>query len=188
MTRLIPAGTEVPYTITYLEMGARPTYDRPSLPLGPPTALIAAEAPPVWYFMDLYHAVGREHEWVDWDDAPAEEVAAFVQSPRVQLYTLMRSGWPAGFFMLDWREDTRCDLAYFGLVPQAIGLGLGSYLLKTAIHAGWDLTGVNRMTVQTCTLDHPAALGLYQKCGFVPYAQEEKRRVLTRDRTIRESS
>lgn len=187
MSDVIPAGTEVPYTITYLEMGTRPSYDRPSLPLGPPTALIAAEKPPVWYFLDLYHAVGRHHEWVDWDAKPEAELTAYVQDPEMRLYTLMRSGWPAGFFMLDNRKAPTCDLAYFGLVPEAIGQGLGSYMLKTAIHAGWDIPGTTRMTIETCTLDHPAALGLYQRYGFVPYAQAEKRRVLTRDRTIRES-
>ncbi len=184
---VIPAGTEVDYTITYLEMGARPSYDRPSLPVGPPTALIAAEKPPVWYFLNLYHAVGRDHEWVDWDSASEEALAAYVQAPTMHLYTLMRTGWPAGFFMLDAHEAGRCDLAYLGLVPEAIGFGLGNYLLRTAIHAGWDMPGSERMTVQTCTLDHPAALALYQKCGFVPYGQEEKSRVLTRDRHTRES-
>jgi hypothetical protein len=28
--------------------------------------------------------------------------------------------------------------------------------------------------VETCTLDGPAALPLYQKMGFTPYAQEQK--------------
>jgi hypothetical protein len=27
--------------------------------------------------------------------------------------------------------------------------------------------------VQTCTLDHPRALPLYQQMGFIPFAQEE---------------
>jgi hypothetical protein len=27
--------------------------------------------------------------------------------------------------------------------------------------------------VQTCTLDHPRALPMYQRMGFSPYAQEE---------------
>jgi len=30
-----------------------------------------------------------------------------------------------------------------------------------------------RLFVQTCTLDHPRALGLYQRCGFIPFAQEQ---------------
>jgi len=178
---MIPAGRKVSYTVTYLEMTSRPDTPRPSLPLGPPTALIAATCPPVWYFLDLYAAVGGPYEWVDMFDKPHDELARFVQDPQVRLYTLMRSGWPAGFFMLDTRAPERCDLAYFGLVPEAVGLGLGGYLLRTAIHAGWDLAP-QRMTVQTCSLDHPRALPLYQKCGFVPVGQSHETRVLKRPR------
>lgn len=160
------------YTVTYLEMAARPAYGRPSVPLGPPTALILADKPPVWYFLSLYRAVGADYDWTDKLSVDPADLQAFVQDPAMALYTLMRDGWPAGFFMLDARRPGICDLAYFGLVPQAIGLGLGIYLLRTAIHTAWDKPGVRKLTVQTCTLDHPRALGLYQKSGFVPVSQE----------------
>jgi len=181
---LLPAGTEVTYTVTYLEMTSRPAYDRPSVPVGPPTALIAAETPPVWYFLDLYRAVGSAYEWTDMFDEKPETLQGFIQHEAVTLYTLLRSGWPAGFFILDGREAGRCDIAYFGLVPEAVGRGLGSYLLKTAIHLGWDRPGVEKLTLNTCTLDHPRALGLYQKAGFVPVGQETKRRELSRPREM----
>lgn len=181
---LVPAGTAVEVTVTYLQMDARPGYDRPSLPAGPPAALIAAEKPPVWWFLDLYRAVGEAYEWRDrFDDDPAE-LAAFLHHPEVSLWTLMRSGWPAGFFMLDRREEGLCNLAYFGLVPEAVGRGLGSYLLRTAILMGWDGPGTETLTVETCNLDHPRALGLYQKCGFRPVGQSTYTRVLTGDREI----
>jgi GNAT superfamily N-acetyltransferase len=92
----------------------------------------------------------------------------------------MRQGWPAGFFLLDATEAGIVDLGYFGLVPQAVGLGLGRFLLGTAIHTAWEMPGTERVTVNTCTLDHPRALGLYQKMGFVPIRREERRRTLTR--------
>ena len=53
----------------------------------------------------------------------------------------MRAGWPHGFFVLDGRAPGRCDLAYFGLVPEAIGRGLGTFLLQTAVHMAWDRPG-----------------------------------------------
>ena len=52
------AGETVDYVVTYLEMVARPASPRPHLPGGQAAALIAAEAPPVWYFLGLYDAVG----------------------------------------------------------------------------------------------------------------------------------
>jgi hypothetical protein len=38
------------------------------------------------------------------------------------------------------------------------------------------------MTVNTNSLDHPRALPLYQKAGFVPVRRETRMQVLTRDR------
>ncbi|MEM8871767.1 MAG: GNAT family N-acetyltransferase [Pseudomonadota bacterium] len=182
MSELLQPGTEVDVTITYLRMDTRPTYDRPSLPLGPPTALIAADTPPVWYFLSLYSAVGGAYEWTDKLNESENSVRSFLHDPQVTLYTLIRSGWPAGFFLLDTRTPEVCELSYFGLVPEVVGTGLGAYLLQTAVHSGWDRPGVSVLTVETCTLDHPRALALYQKAGYVPIDQRITTRVLTRAR------
>lgn len=178
------AGEEVDVAVTHLEMTARPGWPRPHMPAGPPSALIGAERAPLWYFLALYDRVGAEYEWTDQIEAPADEVSAFLHDPAVTLYTFVRAGWPHGFFVLDARATSTCDLAYFGLVPEAIGRGLGSFLLQTAIHMAWDRPWVERVTVNTNSLDHPRALPLYQKAGFVPVRRETARRVLTRDRDI----
>lgn len=179
---VIPAGTQVPFTVTYLEMYEKPIYAPAQLPGD--VRLERAIDPPVWYFLSLYDAVGREYEWQD-RFAQAEEdpaaLQAFVRSPDVVIWTAIKHGWPQGFFMLDWRETGECDLAYFGLVPQAVGSGLGPLLLQTAIATGWAQDGVEKMTINTCTLDHPAALRLYQKMGFTPVSREERTRVLAYD-------
>ena len=177
------AGDEVSYSVTYLEMTNRPTYPYPPMPTGGPTVLLAADTPPVWYFLNLYDAVGAEYEWTDQHDKPTSEVTAFLNDLGVTMFTLMRTGWTAGFFILDGRIAGECDLAYFGLVPDAVGLGLGKYLLHTAILMGWELPGVTKMTVNTNSLDHPRALPLYQKAGFTPVRRAEHKRILTRDRT-----
>ncbi len=167
----------VEVTITYLEMQARPSYPRPHQPLGHQAALLHAESPPLWYFLDLYRAVGAQYQWTDWLEAGEAELKDFVQHPDMALFTLIRQGWPAGFFMLDRREAGICDLAYLGLVPEVLGLGLGKYLLQEAVHMAWDGEGTERVTVNTCTLDHPRALALYQSAGFSPVRQE----IITRD-------
>ncbi len=175
------AGETRSYIVTYLEMDERPGYPYPPMPLGPPTALIAAETPPVWYFLSLYDAVGSEYEWTDQHAKSREEVAAFLHDPAVTLFTLIRDGWPAGFFVLDGRVAGECDLAYFGLVPEAVGMGLGKFLIQTAVLTAWDRPGVQKVTVNTNSLDHPRALPLYQKAGFSPVRREQASRVLTRD-------
>lgn len=89
----------------------------------------------------------------------------------------MLKGWTAGFFMLDWREGGVCDLAYFGLTPEARGAGLGGWFIRTAILSAWDRPGVEKLTVNTCSLDHPRALPMYQKMGFAPVRREAARRL-----------
>ena len=61
----------------------------------------------------------------------------------------------------------------FGLMPHCVGRGLGRYLLYSAIEQAWSYEP-ERLTVNTNTMDHPRALPLYQRMGFVPYRQEEQ--------------
>lgn len=180
---VIPAGTEVQFTITYLEMTTRPDFPHVSLP--PDVRLEQAIAPPVWFFLSLYGAVGRDYEWHErfvQEERDPEALQAFVGDPRVSHWVAYRAGWPVGFFVLDHRMESACDLAYFGLVPEAVGSGIGGPLLKIALTKGWEGEGVTRMTVNTCTLDHPRALGLYGRMGFAPTRTETRRHVLYRDR------
>lgn len=178
------AGEEVECVVTYLAMEERPGFPHPRLPLGPAAALLASEAPPAWYFLSLYDAVGSELEWTDQHERPRSELEAYLRDGNVVLYTFLRAGWPHGFFLLDGREPGVCDIAYFGLVPEALGKGLGTFLLEAAVHTAWDRPGIARVTVNTNSLDHPRALPLYQKAGFVPERREIRRRVLTRDRML----
>jgi GNAT superfamily N-acetyltransferase len=180
---VIPAGTEVAFRITYLEMPNNPGLREHGMPDG--IRLEHAVEPPVWFFLTMYDAVGRDYEWrdrfVQAEEDPAA-LAAFVSDPLVEMWVAYGRGWPQGFFMLDWREDGVCDLAYFGLVPEAVGGGLGGRLLRAALAKGWAREGVRKMTVNTCTLDHPRALDFYKKMGFRPVDTEDRTRVLCRDR------
>ena len=177
------AGTEVAYTVTFLEMTERPSWDWPRLPVGATAALLKAVEPPVWYLLSLYDAVGRDYAWEDMHARPQNEIAA--QLAGSTLFTLIDHGWPHGFFLLAGpNDDGVTELSYFGLVPEAVGSGLGGWLLKTAILTAWDFEGTDKLIVDTCTLDHPRALALYQKNGFVPVRREDMTRILTRDRDL----
>lgn len=187
MTR-VRAGETVEYIVTHLEMTSRPAFSYPPVFGAEPVALIHSENCPVWYFLNLYDAVGQDYEWRDLHELPKEELEAFVLDPQVNLYTYLRKGWPHGFFVLDTRAEGVTDLAYFGLVPEAVGTGQGTWLLQTAILMGWDVPGTGKLTVNTCTLDHPRALQQYQRHGFRPIGQVTRTRILTRDRDMPRSS
>jgi len=75
-------------------------------------------------------------------------------------------------FELHRSDDATMQLVYFGLMEQARGRGLGKWFLGQAMMAAWNHP-ITRLTVSTNTLDHPAALSLYQKMGFSPVSQSE---------------
>jgi GNAT superfamily N-acetyltransferase len=82
------------------------------------------------------------------------------------VHVLYRDGVPLGYAELDRRIEREVELAYFGLFPEAIGLGLGAWLLRWSIAAAWRPGGVDRVWVHTCSLDHQAALPVYLAAGF----------------------
>jgi GNAT superfamily N-acetyltransferase len=59
-----------------------------------------------------------------------------------------------------------CEIAYFGLIRDLAGKGHGRWLMAEALARAW-VGDVERLLVNTCTLDHPHALGFYRAQGFV---------------------
>ena len=178
------AGTELTYTVTWLEMTERPDFTWPHLPPGSTAALLKAEAPPVWWFLTLYDAVGKDYAWEDIHTWEHEDIQTWLTQDKMSMHTLLDHGWPQGFFMLADEAEGVVNLEYFGMVPESVGRGLGGWLLKTAVLTAWDRPGARKVTVNTCTLDHPRAVALYQKTGFTPVRREDRTRVLTRDRDL----
>jgi len=168
--RLEP-GTRIPTVVTFLEMLGKPSNLAP-LPKGK-IAILRAEKPPVHFYRYLYDVIGRDYYWVDRKKLDDAALAAIVQHPRVELYALHLEGWPAGMGELDFRDEGICNLAYFGLMPEAVGRGLGFFFLNQMIALAWA-NPISKLLVNTCTLDHPRALPLYQRAGFVPYSREER--------------
>ena len=96
-----------------------------------------------------------------------------IHDPLVEIFVLYVDGVPAGYAELDRRKPDEVELAYFGLVPQFMGRKLGPFLLNWAVDTAW-FSKPKRLWVNTNNLDHPRALQIYQKAGFVPYRQEIK--------------
>ncbi len=157
-------------TVTFLEMRARPTDPGPLMPAAKLT-LLRAEQPSVAFYRFLYETVGTPWLWHERGRLGDDELAEIISDPEVEVYVLYAAGVPAGFSELDLRKMPDIELAYFGLMPDFIGRGLGRYLLRWSIDQAWTHTP-KRLRVNTCNLDHPRALGLYQRAGFVAYKQE----------------
>jgi GNAT superfamily N-acetyltransferase len=162
----------IPMTVTFLEMSAKPSVLPPPQPKGK-VALLRVEKPTVHFYRYLYDTIGKDYYWVDRKRLDADALALVIQDPLNRLFVLYADGAPAGLAELDLRKPGAANISYFGLMPEAIGRGLGYlFLYHTCINA-W-LEPIQRLTVNTCTLDHPRALPLYQRMGFTPYDRQER--------------
>ncbi|HXE58764.1 MAG TPA: GNAT family N-acetyltransferase [Gemmatimonadales bacterium] len=159
----------VEVTRTYLEMRTRPA--APAEPPPPEVRIERVERCPASFWRYLYSEVGRAHHWRDrlsWTD---EEIRRYLDRPEVSVWVMYDHAAPAGYFELRRHDDGSVELAYFGLLPDFVGRGLGRLLLEAAIDRAWAMRPT-RVWLHTCTLDHPAALPNYTKRGFEPYREE----------------
>ena len=155
---------------TYLEMVDRPA----AIPSGNPEGVLImrAKRPTVSFYRFLYNTVGENWKWVDRRKLSDEDLRTIIHNEKVEIHVLYLNGVPAGYVELDFRQISEVEIAYFGLMPDFIGQGSGKRFLQWAIMTAWQ-TSPERLWVHTCSLDHPGALPLYQKCGFKIYKTEE---------------
>ena len=155
---------------TYLQM----TDPAELSPADPPSADAVAgmvEHCPPALWRTLYTEVGRQYHWVDrlaWTD---EDITRYLSDPALELWLLKEGDVPAGYFELRTHDDGAVEVAYFGLLPHAIGRGLGKYLLTRAVQRAWEL-GATRVWLHTSSLDHSSALPNYLARGFSIWKQE----------------
>ena len=153
----------VAVTVTFLRMDRPPATPALALPIDHQVVRVAT--PSVAFYRYLYNTVGADYVWWLRRAMLDEELAALLHDPLVSIHVLYAGGEPAGFFELDGRGWSDVNLSYFGLMPHAVGSGIGYPFLRQAIDAAWRL-GPRGVTVNTCTADHPRALPTYLRAGF----------------------
>jgi GNAT superfamily N-acetyltransferase len=132
------------------------------------------------FYRYLYSTVGEPWLWYERRQTDDETLRLLIADESIAVVVLYYGGAPAGFAEIDTRliaskpRDASL-LAYFGLIPDFIGRGLGRFFLNATVQLAWEQFPADRLVVRTCTLDHPAALPLYQKCGFAPTGQQTTR-------------
>jgi ribosomal protein S18 acetylase RimI-like enzyme len=164
-----------PLVTTYLEMRS-PEQLRPKR--SPDARFQVRERKePNWFFnRDLYFRVGEQWQWTDkrpWTDEQWKEYAA---APDLRTFAAYYDGTLAGYYELRQDGEGGVEIAYFGLLPEFTGRGLGGALLTSAIEEAWSRRGgiaPTRVWVHTCNRDHPQALANYQARGMIIYKIEE---------------
>lgn len=160
-------------TVTSLDLERPETgFQPPALPEGDRLEEAHRMAPQ--RYRALYRTVGDPHHWTSRllsDDNLKREIHA----PSTRVFVLHRQDRAAGWFELEVRDARReVRIVHFAIMPGFRGQGLSHLLLDHAISASFGL-GAQRVIIETNTLDHPAALGLYKGHGFVPFATREVR-------------
>ncbi|HVJ44151.1 MAG TPA: GNAT family acetyltransferase [Dongiaceae bacterium] len=160
--------------ITYLEMTTRPTRPTIPMPLGS-YALLKLENPPVGYYRYLYNTVGEPWFWWERRQMDDATLAPLIQDADIDIYVIHAGGVPAGYAEFNRKNLPVLGINYFGLAPDFIGRGLGKYFMNWTVDQAWSYPGTEKVTVDTCSLDHPRALSTYQQAGFTPVRQVSKR-------------
>ncbi len=183
LSRLLSHGVKLedmsapvpPLVTTYLEMRS-PEQLRPKR-CADVGFQIREQKQPNWVFnRDLYLAVGKQWHWIDkrpWTDEQWKEYAA---APGLRTFAAYYADPVAGYYELRRDTESGVEIAYFGLLPEFIGRGLGGALLTSAIEEAWSRRGgiaAKRVWLHTCNRDHPKALANYQARGMIAYTAEK---------------
>ncbi|SFM29367.1 GNAT family N-acetyltransferase [Methylobacterium pseudosasicola] len=173
-TPLLPVGFSalppghIAAIVTSLDMVGPPT-PRAAKPLPDGMALHPLVRSDCETYRGLYRAVGADWLWFSRLTLSDQALRDILDDPRVEILTLRQDGTDLGLLELDFRQPETCELAFLGLVPEALGQGLGRTLINTAIESAWSHP-IKRFWVHTCTFDHPGALDFYRRSGFTPCA------------------
>jgi GNAT superfamily N-acetyltransferase len=120
-----------------------------------------------------YVRIGAPYGWTgrtQWTDADWE---AELARPGVQAWLAVADGDVVGLVELEAEADGGVGIVVLGLVPEAIGRGLGGALLTRAAELAWELAAAGgRVWVQTSSRDHPHALRNYERRGFRIFRSE----------------
>lgn len=163
----VPAG-KVACVATHLEMHSDPPR-RPD-PTGKGLRFRHVEQPGLDWYRALFRAVGGDWLWSSRLELNDAELGAVLGDDRVDVYALARDGGEIGLAELDRRQFPDIELAFFGLVAEAIGTGAGRFLMNAALDAAWAHKPA-RVWVHTCTFDHPGAIAFYVRSGFTVFAR-----------------
>jgi GNAT superfamily N-acetyltransferase len=164
---LLPPG-KIAASVTYLEQRERPA-PRPD-PAIDGLALTPLGGGEAERYLALFSAVGEPWLWFGRRILAREALVALLDDPQIEAFALSRDGVDIGLLELDRRSEGEVELAYFGLVPDAVGGGAGRWLMNRALERAWA-SAPWRVFVHTCNFDHPQAVAFYMRSGFVPYAR-----------------
>jgi GNAT superfamily N-acetyltransferase len=177
MTEILAAATSLPngYTVlppgklanavTWLEMRHKP--DGHGAPDRSDLRLELLRGRDLVRYLRIFRAVGDSWLWSGRLALAPKDIAAVLDAPQTHAFALVEAGADIGLMEISF-EANAAELAYFGIVDEAIGRGIGRWLMAQAIALAWTRP-IERFWLHTCSFDSPGAIGFYRQSGFVPY-------------------
>ena len=164
----VPKG-KTASVVTHLEMLARPTLRPERSEVS--WALRKVDVTDLEWYRSLFRRIGEDWLWFSRLQLSDEELRGVLSEPLRETHVLEADGREEGLVELDFGVEGECDLSFFGLAPALIGCGAGRWMMNRALELAWSRP-IRRMSLHTCTLDHPGALAFYVRSGFVPYRRQ----------------
>ncbi len=161
----IPNG-KVANVATFLEMSRKQEQDEI---IRNDLTLFHMETADIERYLALFKAVGENWLWFSRLSISKSDVETLIQNPNFEIFIVQQNDKDLGLLELDITNKKNIELAYFGLTEQAIGKGIGTWLMQQAINRTFEHHQANRFFMHTCTMDSPQALTFYMKLGFKPY-------------------
>jgi len=125
-------------------------------------------------YLPLYQRVGGPVRWDQRLSMSQQDLDDLLAGEHLSIYVLRNAeGEALGFCEFDRSGFPDIELKNFGVVPEAQGRGLGSWLLAVALSAAWG-SRPTRIWLHTDEWDHPAAIPLYLRAGFQVYAVHDQ--------------
>ncbi len=124
--------------------------------------------PAVAWYRDMFARVGAPWLWASRLKSSDAELATIIHVQTTKIFVLTtQTGQQIGFSELDFSTPGICEIAFFGLLKEWTGAGLGRFMMAHALYIA-KTRNVAHIHVHTCTLDDPQALAFYLKSGFQP--------------------
>ena len=122
-------------------------------------------------YLDLFRRIGEDWLWFSRLQLNDDELRGVLNGPLCETYVFEVQGWDEGLVELDFGAEGECELSFFGLTPPLVGCGAGRWMMNRVLEMAWSRP-IRRLSLHTCTLDHPGALGFYMRSGFVPFRRQ----------------
>ncbi|PCJ89141.1 MAG: GNAT family N-acetyltransferase [Hyphomicrobiales bacterium] len=163
----VPSG-KIATIVTFLEMSERPDWIDNADMRG--LHFAAQTTPDLDWYRDFFRQIGANWLWVSRLLMTDSELHKTLNEPNKKLFTVQLDGEDIGISELSHNPKGDVELSFFGIIGKHTGAGFGRAIMAQTLQKAWR-DNPQKVHLQTCTLDHPAAIKFYQKCGFVPVKQ-----------------